>query len=193
MIPVHKIMLLLSLIAVSCTPRKDLSYEEARKRNIAEFEEQLTAREALGVLQATDYNLLQRSLTATATADGYSYQLVQAAEELNGLHQEYTEELNSFARKHQVVLPDRMSLDHQQMVSRLDGLQQLAFDETFMDLMQEALAKDIENNLDLIKQTTNQKLEALLNKKLELAQNNLKRVKALRNEIVNINTPEPAQ
>lgn len=123
------------LIVAGCTPQ-NLSFSEAMERNNRKLETEGERTDAAFLVEATDYNLLLKSLSETAESQAYSRMVTDFAARNLQDHQTMEKKLRDLAKEKKVALPSTISQRHQEMVTDIRQADKRTIDRIYLNTIE---------------------------------------------------------
>jgi putative membrane protein len=123
------------LFIAACTPQ-NLSFSEAMEHNNQKLETEAERADANFLVEATDYNLLLREISETASTQAYSRMVTDFAAQNLQDHQQMGEKLRTLAKEKKIALPATMSERHQEMVSDIKQADKRNIDRIYLNTIE---------------------------------------------------------
>jgi putative membrane protein len=112
-----------------------LSYQQAVTKNRKNIEELKRLDDAMFLVEAKSYSLLESKLYELAKEKGYSAAVVELSREFSEKRRNMERELNKVARKEKVSVPVGMKGEHQRIYDRVASTARSDFDPYFLQTL----------------------------------------------------------
>jgi putative membrane protein len=123
----------LFVLMVACS--REVSYEEALRKNQQEFKDEKKLEDAYFLVAAKSLNMLATELLKLASDSGYSSAVVNFAGRNLEEHRGMDEDVLDIARKAEITLPTEMSSGHQVLFHQVSSAARSEFDRSFVTVM----------------------------------------------------------
>lgn len=158
--------LIAAAFMVSCS--SSLSYNDALQKNIGRIDDPEKLDDARFLVDAASYNILAMKMAEEAIKSGYSASLVSLAKENYEEHEELGRELKKLARQENIVLPDEMNKNHQDMFAELRNSDRREFDRNYIRILRDASQEDRGKFSQMATAAESEDIRAFAARKLDL-------------------------
>lgn len=139
--------LIICFLVAGCTPR-NLGYQEALDRNNDKLDTEEQRKDAEFLVEATDYNLLLKTLAEKTSENAYTRVVSGLATEVLQEHQVMGERIRDLAKEKKIALPSQLGTRNQGMIQDIEQANKTNLDRVYLNtvgIVQERLIRLYEN------------------------------------------------